>query len=310
MLIRDPWLALSYWSGQLSQDWQRVAQARRIKTKRGAAKRPGLAEITSRLETALLASYHRLERDIVASLWGRSDDLHTGRLGQALSDEESEALDYYGVPESDANDKVDKSRLAAILVLISLWRRRHVAIADDAVGSTFALGRKEAVRKMGLTDALVSRDTSKLRDDVLKQYQADIDRLENGLIRGTARSQGVEAIVEGSVTLGEAMTKLRELWDEEEFRVQMLAESLTWSAWQSGVRTGAVDATAQLIRDNGPDAQVPEWSFEGPQDSRTCGPCSDYIGTRVRALAISDLPPVEGICIAGRSCRHSWEIVS
>jgi hypothetical protein len=304
------WFTLWQWSGQLSQDWQRVAQARRIRKKRGARKRPQLSPIARRLETALLASYKRLEFDIIASLRGRSDDIATGRIHQAISDEESAALDYYGLSEEDGQEPIDHSREAAILLLLALWRRRHQAIAEEEVGSTFQIGRKEALKQLKLENALPSRETSALRDEVLKKFGVDVDRLEKGLREGTPRSPGIETILGSATTLSQAARELRFLFDEESFRLKMYSEAIVWSSWLAGFRAGAVEGTQQLHREGVSLDQLPEFVWSGPNDTRVCVPCGAQFGVRIKALSVFDLPDPTIVCAYGRACRHYWRRVS
>ncbi len=303
-----PWLINWHWALQLQKDWQRIAQARRIRAKRGARQRAQLAPIAERLERALLESYRKLDRDIIASLRGRSDDIASGRFHQSVSDEARAVLEYYDIPEDEADHPVDRTREAAILLLLALWRRRYQAIAEEEAGTTFRMGRLEALDQLGLENAVASRDTSALKDVVLQRFDADVDRLENGLRGGTLRGPGIEAILGSATTLATAASELRSLFDEEEFRIQMYAEAFVWGSWMSGFRAGAVDGSRQLKGEGGGPDQLPRFVWSGPFDARTCNRCTAQFGDPVAALSVDDLPDPTEICVAGRSCRHYWEL--
>jgi len=306
----------------------RLLQAKR--RERGAWVKPGLADSAGQLEKLLLASYHRLEREVMASLSGRSDDVATGRLAQAkkpkaVTDaEEDAALAYYELGEDDKDSAVDHSRLAAILTLLLLFLRRHRAIADAKAKELFEIGRKKALAEVGKTTLTEGPISTRLKDAVLGEFDEDIRRLETGLRDGTARSPGLEAIVKDSMTVGEAAALLRRLFDGEEFRIGMLAEALVWRAWLDGYRAGAIEVTRAKLQANGvhltDDLDVGDLSesdlegvsmylWVGPEDERTCDPCLARFGEPVLALDENDLLSPESICAYSRSCRHGWERV-
>lgn len=291
--------------------------------------KPGLADSAAQLEKQLLKSYRQLAVDVLESLRGASDDIASGRLAQVKKDaavseaEEDAALDYYNLPESERSHVIDHTRLAAILALILIWRRRHTAIAEDAIHALFDKGHQKALSDTGQPSQMPVDTIRTVRDRVLTLYGADLDRLETGLRDGTARAHGVEWIVQNALTIGVAATLLRQLMTSEQHRVEMFAESLTWRAWSDGYRVGAVDATQSALKDAGvtitstlsvddldneTKAQIPAWLWSGPDDERACGPCSAQFGNPVYALGIDDLPAPEDICLFGRACRHFWSL--
>lgn len=321
---RDELLLLHCTCEQIADDCRLMQVPRR---ERGAWVRPGLAGSAEALERALLRSYDRLARDILDSLRGRSDDVTSGRFqaarGEPDDTEIAAALDAYGIPESERDDPAETDRLAAILLLILLWRQRHVAIADGFVEDLFARGYRRVHEEVGQPVSSVPANTA-LRAEVLRQFQDDIDRLEAGLRDGTARATGITDLVTRVSTIGAAAAFLRRLFDRERYRVEMLAEALVWSSHEAGFRAGAVDATRKALTAQGVtllDGQsiaglpaevrekLPAFSWTGPSDGRTCSPCRSRFGPPVYVQSIEDLPDPAGICLGRRSCRHSWELV-
>lgn len=280
-----------------------------VSRKRGARLRP-LAGATRRLERALEKSYKQLFRDVVASLRGASDDIVKGRLSQQeLTVEEREALRTFRIPVDEAEEEVDKSRLAAVLLLILLWRSRHVGIADTFVGELFDLGRERVLKRLKVTDAPRLQETAALRDETLNLYRQDIDRLQAALTDGSPRSGGIRQAVEDSDTLAEAAVALRKLYEADGYRLNLFAESLIWTAYLQGQRAGAVDGTRTLLERGALENELPRFRFEGPLDDRMCGNCRAYWGTEVVATSIDDIPLTQNICQFGRSCRHIFRLV-
>lgn len=311
-------------------DCLQYAQLRQAKRReRGAWVKPGLADSAGQLEKTLLASYDRLARDVIASLSGHPDDIATGRLAQARPSDPDEAeidaaMDEYDLPDEEKEAAVDRSLLAAILTLLLLWRRRHLAIADDKAAELFGLGRAKALQEVGKKTLALGAISSRLKNSVLAQFEADIDRLETGLRDGTARSQGLEWIVKNALTVGAAAAYLRRLFDREQYRIGMFAEALVWRAWLDGYRAGAIEVTRAILQANGvhltddleiddlTEAEregVPLYEWVGPDDERTCDPCSGMFGDPVLALDEADLPAPEEVCAYQRACRHWWQRV-
>lgn len=287
---------------------QALDQARKAPKARGARVKPGLAGSVETLETALLASYHRLPKQILESLHGPSDDVASGRIGQAKKKRktpEEEALEEYGLPASAADDAVDADRLAAVLALILLWRRRHEAIADDAIETAYGAGREQALSEQSLESAQPTTETVNLQATVLSRFQADLDRLQTGLTSGTPRSNGIEAIVTSGETLGQVALSLKNLFDEEQFRVEMFAEALIWVSFLTGYRAGAVEGTVEILAEGG-EPFLFRWA--GPEDEKVCDPCRDRFGPPFVAASIADLPEPSEVCRFGFSCRHWYEI--
>ncbi len=307
----------------------RLLQAKR--RERGAWVKPGLAGSAGELERLLLASYQRLEREVIASLSGRSDDVASGRLAQAkkpkaVTDaEEDAALDYYELAESERDRAVDRTRLAAILTLLLLFLRRHRAIAAVKAKEMFAAGRKKALAEVGKTTLAEGPISAKLKGAVLGEFDGDIERLETGLRDGTARSPGLESIIKDAATVGEAAALLRRLFDGEEFRIGMLAEALVWWTFLAGYRAAAIENTRATLQANGVHlvddlasedldeeqlTGVPRYIWVGPQDARACEPCLAEFGKgEIVALSPEDVPDPSTICSFGISCRHAFELV-
>lgn len=308
---------------------EELNQAKR--RERGAWVKPGMAGSATELEKLLLGSYHKLEKEVIESLSGWSDDVTTGRLAQAKKekevsdDEESAALAYYELAESDRSAPIDRTRLAAILTLLLLFVRRHRAIAEAKAKELLAVGRKKAlaeVKKTTLAEGPISKG---LEAGVLAQFESDIARLEAGLRFGTARSAGLETIVKDALTVGEAAALLRRLFDGEEFRIGMFAEALVWSAWLSGYRGTAIELTRAALQANGVHLSddldtsvlsedqldgVPRYIWTGPEDSKACDPClGAFNDGPIYALSPDDLISPEDRCAYGRACRHWYEMV-
>lgn len=302
-------LILAAWSQELAARFEQLGQARRIRKTRGAWRRPALAGSAARLNRALTESYWRLAREVVASLRGRSDDVASGRLGQQRNPSEAEraaAAEFFELTEAEEAQPVDRDRLAAVLLLIALWRRRHGALAAEVAGEVFDAERRRAFKQLGLGDLLTSVPTSNLRAALQERYRADLDRLEAGLREGTARAAGVEAVVREAATVGEAATLLRRLFDEESFRIVMLAESLVWTAALDGYRAGAVEGNRELAVLGRP---LRRWAWMGPQDKIVCDPCAAWAGLEVEATSLDELVNPQDRCLYGRSCRHWWGLV-
>ena len=294
------------WAAELGQALQRLEQLRKFK-RRGARRRPGLAGSAARLEVALLASFERLERDAVASLRGRADDVASGRLFAADEAAELAAARYrFDLSEEDAAAPVDRAREAAVLALLLLWRRRHEAIADAEIARVFGVGRAEVLRRLKVDHALSTPETRALEGQVLGRYEDDLDRLQEGLTEGTPRAVGLRRIVEEASSVGAAAVLVRRLFDEEQFRVQLFSESAVWVAWLQGWRAGAVDGSAARVAAG---EAAPEFEVAGPLDERTCSVCTDLVGLRVQATTTEELFLLEDRCLFGRSCRHFWIVV-
>lgn len=291
---------------------------------RGGWRHPSLARPTEALEADLLLSYHRLFRDLVASLKGPNDDISSGRLLQrkryrVSAEELSAAQEEYGLADVEAQQPLDKSRLATLLTILSLWRQKHGALALAAAGPIFVQARSKALTEVGVPDHHPLDTTTLLGSTVLARYQGDLDNLETGLKEGTARSYGLNWIVQHAATVGAAAVYLSRLQAAEEYRVGMLAESLLWSAWLAGYREGAVEATRSKLDQLGYERvdQVPEeersslprYQWVGPLDTVTCEPCSRMFSDPVYAENAEDLPDPQSVCLGGRSCRHNWELV-
>lgn len=296
---------------------------------RGAWVKPGLADSARTLEAALLKSYRQLALDILGSLSGSSDDIASGRLLQApvetvSEDEIDEALAYYDLPKGERSHSVDHARLAAVLTLLALWRRRHTAIAEEAVATLFDQGHAKALSETGQRSQMSGSVKSELREAVTGRYGADLDRLESGLKDGTRRAHGIAWIVQNAATVGIAAALLRRLMTVEQFRVEMFSESLTWRAWSDGYRLGAVDATKTALKDAGvtvtadlqvsdldaaTKAQLPAWVWSGPDDEKCCQSCLDAFDEGpLYALSLDDLPAPEDVCSFGRACRHWYSL--
>lgn len=295
---------------------------------RGAWVKPGLADSARSLEASLLKSYRQLALDILGSLSGSSDDIASGRLLQApvetvSEDEVDEALAYYDLPKGERSRYVDRSRLAAVLTLLALWRRRHTAIAEDAVKTLFEKGHAKALEETAQRSQMAAAVKSELRDAVIGRYGADLDRLETGLKEGTPRAHGIDWIAQNAATVGIAAALLRRLMTVEQFRVEMFAESLVWRAWSDGYRLGAVDATLTALKDAGvtltadlsaadlddeTKAKLPAYLWSGPDDNKVCDPCRAQFGDPIYALSLDDLPAPEEICDFKQACRHFWSL--
>ena len=299
-----------------------LEQAKR--EERGAYVRSELSVPTYQFEQSLLRSYRNLFEEVIASLRGRNDDLAMGRLHQDSSSVPEvaidEAMDYWDVPLDEKEQGIDKTKLAAILVLILLWRSRHTNRAIVYLKQFFEQGRTTALKEIGVETVLTGEMTN-LRDSILARYTADLDRLETALREGSPRSRGIEWIVSNAATLGEALALLRRLKESESLRVRMFSESLSWGAFHNGYRAGAVEGTQILLKANGIfsfDVEtlsnlsssslygIPRYRWNGPQDTRTCSNCNNQFGEPVYAFSLSDLPEPESICSYGRACRHDW----
>ena len=303
------YLILAAWAAELADRFDQLEQARRIRKVRGAWRRPALAGSAARLERALRESYWRLAREVVASLRGRSDDVASGRLGQqaeVTAAEREAAVEFFDLSEAEAAQLVDRDRLAAVLVLLALWRQRHGAIAAAVVEEVFDAERARALKQLGLGDLLTTGPTTVLRAALLVRYRADLDRLEVGLREGTARAAGIETIVREAGSVGEAAALLRRLFDEEGFRVTLFSESLVWSAALDGYRAGAVEGNQELARLGLP---LRRWVWVGPQDKATCSNCAAWDEREVEATSLNELVSPQDWCLAGRSCRHRWVLV-
>jgi hypothetical protein len=292
---------------------------------RGGWRHPSLARPTEKLEKDLLASYHRLFTDLVGSLRGRNDDISSGRLLQKkrahVSPEDLYAAqEEFNLSDADIEQPLDKSRLAALLAILALWRQKHGTLALAAASPLFLQGRSKALSEAKVPDHHPVDTTSLLSATTLARYSGDLDRLQTGLQDGTARAYGLNWIVQHAGTVGAAAVYLRRLKAAEEYRIGMLAESLLWSAFLQGYREGAVQATrtklAQLgyeTVDQAPDdakQELPRYEWAGPLDANTCGPCADQFSAPVYAADLNSLPDPQSICEGGLSCRHRWEIVS
>lgn len=307
------------------------APPRNKRTERGAYVHPELAEETADFERLLIKSYRQLGSDWLKSLSGSSDDIASGRLLQAKKppitrQEELDALDYFEVPEDEADKRVDKNRLVALLTLLALWKSRHLSISDGLVDRLFERGRKKALSDAKRSNAAEGPETTKLKHEVLNKYEDDIERLKDGLENGTRRSDGLRRILDTAATVGAAALLLRRLFDSEAYRVSMFAESAAWTAYQQGERAGAIEATLDVLKSQGhpfPQSlplsdltdeekeELPRYRWSGPQDSRNCEACaSKFDEPDIYALSAAELPLPEEICLAGRACRHIFQIVS
>ena len=119
------------------------------------------------------------------------------------------------------------------------------------------------------------------------------------------RATGVEAIVRGAATGGAAATLLRALFESEEFRTTMLAESLVWTAALDGYRSGAVEGNQELARLGRP---LRRWKWSGPRDKVACDPCLGMFAADVEATSLADLPAPSSICRFNLGCRHWWSL--
>lgn len=300
-------LVLAAWSAELATRFEYLDQARRVRKTRGAWRRPALAGSAARLERALRESYWRLAREVVDSLRGRSDDVASGRLGQQVeADERAAAVEFFDLTDAEAAEPVDRERLAAVLLLLALWRRRHGGIAEEVGGEVFDVGRRQALQQLKLGELAPPAATATLRAELLARYRADLDRLETGLRDGTARATGVAGVVRGAATVGDAAFLLRGLFDEEYFRIVMFSESFTWTSWLDGYRAGAVEGNQELARLGLP---LRRWAWAGPQDTKTCENCAGWAGREFEALTLDDLPDPQGWCLFLRACRHFYVLV-
>jgi hypothetical protein len=310
--------------GMIGQSRQ-LAQAKR--RERGAYVRPALSGPTDRFEQALLRSYETLFTEIVASLRGANDDVTSGRLHQALDrpvtePEIVEAMDEWSVPEDEKEHPIDRTKLAAILALILLWRSRHTKRAETYLTSFFEQGRQDVLKEIGV-ETVASPTAVALKGTILGRYAGDLDRLEQALREGSPRSHGIEWIVEHAASLGEALALLKRLQESERLRIELFAESLAWTAWSEGFRAGAVEGTIVKAKELGfvtvdglsvaslTEAQqqlLPHFIWMGPDDERCCAPCRAQFQRDVVALDLSDLPAPQDICAYHRACRHWWEL--
>jgi hypothetical protein len=310
----------------LIRDVHLLEQAKR--RERGAYVKPGLADATHQFERTLLQSYHSLFQDVVASLRGRNDDVTSGRLHQAkdalVADTEViEAMDEWDVPIDERDQLIDRTKLAAILALLLLWRSRHIEKSKAYLLKFFAQGRQNALKEIGL-ETVLTPQMAALRDTILARYTGDLDRLEKALREGSPRSQGIEWIVQNAANLGEALALLRRLEESEQFRVQMFSESLAWFSSNEGFRAGAIEGTRELAKELGfvtveglsledltdeQLAQLPHYVWSGPLDTITCSNCVAQFGEPVVAFALTELPEPASICLYGVGCRHFWQLV-
>jgi hypothetical protein len=301
-----------------------LEQAKR--RERGAYVWPSLVSPTHQFEQVLMQSYDQLFVSVVESLRGRNDDLTSGRLYQAaaaVSDAEIlAALDYWDVPEEEREHPLDRTKLAAILALLLLWRQRHRTRSEAFLSRFFDQGRTAALEEHGV-ETVIDPASQSLRGTILSRYRADLDRLEKALRDGSPRSHGLQWIVETAGSLGEALGHLRRLRDSERMRVEMFAESLAWTAWSEGYRAGAVEVTRLKAKELGlvtteglslaglTEEQrqlLPHYLWSGPEDERCCAPCLARFGEDVVAFDLADLPAPQDICRFGRSCRHWWSL--
>jgi hypothetical protein len=302
-----------------------LEQAKR--KERGAYVRPELASPTDQFEQSLLQSYGQLFAAVVASLRGQNDDITSGRLHQAAgypvsAAEIVEAMDFWSVPDEEKEHPIDRTKLAAILALLLLWRQRHTSRSQAYLDRFFDQGRRAALEELNV-ETVIEPASQALRGLVLGRYSADLDRLEKALREGSPRSHGLEWIVEKARDLGEALALLRRLRDSERVRVEMFAESLTWTAWSEGYRAGAVEVTRLKAKELGlvtteglslvtlteeQRQHLPHYIWAGPDDEKCCDPCKARFSADVVALDLADLPAPQDICRFGRSCRHWWEL--
>jgi hypothetical protein len=306
---------------------QAISLLQMKREERGAYTHPGLKNPTHEFEQSLLRSYSDLFEQVVASLRGRNDDLAMGRLHQAekpvTAAEELAALDYWDVPEDEQDHPVDKTRLAAILALILLWRSRHTKRATAYAATFFEQGKATALAEIGVAAVLVG-ELANLQETILARYTGDLDRLETALREGSPRSRGIEGIVSNAATLGEALALLRRLHETEKLRVRMFAESLAWTAWNEGFRAGAVAGTREKAKELGfvtgeglslaalsdeQLMQLPHYVWSGPDDEKCCEPCKKQFSDDVVAFELADLPAPQDVCRFGRACRHWWSLV-
>ena len=310
--------------GMIDRSSELVQMKRR---ERGAYVRPALSGPTDRFEQALLRSYETLFTEIVASLRGANDDVTSGRLHQAADrpvtePEIVEAMDEWSVPEAEKEHPIDRTKLAAILALLLLWRSRHTKRSETYLASFFEQGRQDVLKAMGV-ETVASPAAVALKGTVLGRYAGDLDRLEKALREGSPRSHGIEWIVQHAANLGEAMALLKRLQESERLRIELFAESLAWTAWSEGFRAGAVVGTIIKAKELGfvtteglsaanlTEAQqqmLPHFVWSGPDDEKCCDPCRAQFHHDVIALDLADLPEPQSICRYGRACRHWWEL--
>ncbi len=283
---------------------------------RGAYRHPKLSPLLVDLEATLTHSFHGLFTDLLDSLKGRSDDIIKGRLHQAKRPHGSvaEAADYFDIPEDEVDQPVDRSRLAALLALLLLWKQRHTALLKDAAQKAFDAGRAKAIDAAKLPEHEAGGAVD-IPPAFLARYESDVERLAAELENGTKRSAGVRAIIENSATLGDVALGLRELENVERFRVEMLSEHMLWWAESAGTIAGAKESTAlQLallgygsVKDLPAELleKVPRYVWAGPDDERCCPPCLDGFGEGP-VTADEMIPPYER-CDFGINCRHSYE---
>jgi hypothetical protein len=308
---------------ELEQGLLLLNQAKR--RERGGWRHPSLAGPTLQLEKDLLASYDQLFKDLIGSLKGSSDDISSGRLllkknVRVTKADLASAQEEFNLSGAESQQPLDRTRLAGLLTILALWRQRHEQVDTVAVQAAYSQGRQKALAEAKVPEHHPVDTTSDLSGAALARFSDDLDRLEAGLRDGTARSYGLNWIIEHAATLGEAAIYLSRLKGNEQYRVGMYAEALLWVAWQNGYREGAVEATraklAQLGYDNVeavPDEQrneLPRYIWVGPQDEKACQPCLGMFDEPVYAESLADLPEPSTVCDFGINCRHDWELAN
>lgn len=262
-------------------------RARRVRTFRGARARQGLKTQVRRLENRLGADWQKLRNQIVRSLRGPSDDLASGRLHQ--------------------DQRLDRDRLAAILVLLAIWQRDYLKTLAGATGVYFGLGRNQILTQLKQPKLTPSNETKRLISDVEGLYRNDVSALQQALENGSVRASGLRQIIQESDTVEQAIPQVDQLFRSERFRLDLLAESFVWTAWSQGFRAGAVEGSQALEASGEP---VPSFRWSGPADSVTCSPCLAQFGRDVQATSFGVLPLPQEICSYGRNCRHFWSLIS
>ena len=293
------------WCYEQSLLWSQIEQARRVNRKRGSWRRPQLTGTVSRLEKALLSQWDFTEHAIVLLLAGEElpvvqQDAEQDRLITA-------ALEHHGLSEEDAGRSVDRKKLAAILLVLASWRARQLSLVGETIEEVFAASRTAILKRLKRLDAEAQPGTEVLTAQLKTSFEADSQRLYRDLLDGSLRSTGVRAIVEESATLGAAVLALRNLFDIEQFRLNLFSEHATWWSFQAGFRAGAVDGTAAALA-AGEEPMRFLWS--GPQDAKACVPClSAFSEGPILATSLSALPSPSSICQWGVSCRHFYVVV-
>ena len=131
--------------------------------------------------------------------------------------------------------------------------------------------------------------TKQLSDEeqrIFARFQADIERLANDM---QAQVEIIKIGREGDSDY--VITQIDNLFGQQEFRLPMMSESLTWQAYQLG--------TAQAIFEQ---SDIIEWNLD-PQ-AEHCDTCLQY--SAIRYFTPETLPGIPGnaptICDGGCRC--------